>query len=120
MPDCISCGRELPSPNEPHNICPECRVAIMAHAQSSAPLRTRRAAALKEMPLTTILIAVNLLVFLAMALSGVSLAKPSIADLVRWGAKTGRDTLHLQPWRMLTSNYVHIGLLHIAFNMWCL
>jgi rhomboid protease GluP len=120
MPDCISCGRELPSPDEPHNICPECRAAITAHAQSSAPVRTRRPTAIKEVPLTAVLIGVNGLVFLAMALSGVSLADPSIADLVRWGANNGRDTLHLQPWRMLTSNYVHIGLLHIALNMWCL
>jgi rhomboid protease GluP len=92
----------------------------MAHAQSSAPLRTGRAAAIKQVPLTSVLIGVNILVFLAMALSRVSLANPSIGDLVRWGANNGADTLHLQPWRMLTSNYVHIGLLHIAFNMWCL
>ena len=120
MPNCISCGRELPSPDEPHNICPECRAAIMAHAQSSAPLRTRRAAALQRMPLTSVLIGVNALVFLAMAFSGVSLADPSIADLVKWGANNGLVTLLVQPWRMLTSNYVHIGLLHIALNMWCL
>jgi membrane associated rhomboid family serine protease len=120
MPNCISCGRELPSPDEPHNICPECRAAIMAHTQSSAPLRTRRAVALERMPLTSVLIGVNVLVFLAMAFSGVSLADPSIADLVKWGANNGLVTLLIQPWRMWTSNYVHIGLLHIALNMWCL
>jgi rhomboid protease GluP len=72
------------------------------------------------MPLTSVLIGVNVLVFLAMAFSGVSLADPSIPDLVKWGANTGFVTLLAQPWRMLTSNYVHIGLLHIALNMWCL
>jgi rhomboid protease GluP len=25
-----------------------------------------------------------------------------------------------QPWRVFTSNYVHIGLFHILLNMWCL
>jgi rhomboid protease GluP len=120
MPNCISCGRELPSSNEPHNICPECRAAIMAHAQSSAPLRTRRAVALERMPLTSVLIGVNVLVFVAMAFSGVSLADPTIDDLVKWGANNGLVTLLVQPWRMLTSNYVHIGILHIALNMWCL
>jgi rhomboid protease GluP len=120
MPNCISCGRELPSLDEPHNICPECRAAIVAHAQSSAPLPTSRAVALERMPLTSVLIGVNVLVFLAMAFSGVSLADPSIADLVKWGANNGLVTLLVQPWRMLTSNYVHIGLLHIALNMWCL
>ncbi len=120
MPNCISCGRELPTPDEPHNICPECRAAIMAHAQSSAPLRTRRAVAFDRMPLTSVLIGVNALVFLAMAFSGVSLAEPSINDLVKWGANNGLVTLLVQPWRMLTSNYVHIGIVHIALNMWCL
>jgi rhomboid protease GluP len=92
----------------------------MARAQSSAPLRTRRAVALERMPLTSILIAVNVLVFLAMAFSGVSLSNPSIDDLIKWGANNGRDTLLAQPWRMFTSNYVHIGIVHIALNMWCL
>jgi hypothetical protein len=26
----------------------------------------------------------------------------------------------MEPWRMLTSNYLHIGIIHLFFNMWCL
>lgn len=72
------------------------------------------------MPVTTAIICINLVVFAAMALSGVSLANPGIESLVKWGANNGIVTLLAQPWRMFTSNYVHIGILHIAFNMWCL
>ena len=120
MPNCISCGRELPSPNEPHNICPECRVAIMQRAQSSAPLRQRRSVALARVPVTSTIVAINAMVFLAMAFTGSSPIEPNIPDLIKWGANDGLITLVAQPWRMLTSNYVHIGILHIALNMWCL
>lgn len=120
MPNCISCGRELPSPNEPHNICPECRVAIMQRAQSSFPARQRSSIPLKSVPVTTTIIAINALVFLAMAFSGSSPIEPNIPDLIKWGANDGLATLLVQPWRMLASNYVHIGIIHIALNMWCL
>lgn len=120
MPNCISCGRELSSANEPHNICPECRVAIMQRAQSSLPARQRRSIPLKSVPVTTTVIAINALVFLAMAFTGSSPIEPNIPDLIKWGANDGLATLLAQPWRMLASNYVHIGILHIALNMWCL
>ncbi len=54
------------------------------------------------------------------ALGGVSLTTPAPAQLVHWGANWGPLTLDGQPWRALTSNYVHIGIVHILLNMWCL
>jgi rhomboid protease GluP len=120
MPNCISCGRELPSPHEPHSICPQCRAAIIARAQSSAPLPAGRSIAFKRVPVTSAIIAANTLVFIAMARAGASPIEPSVADLVRWGANNGLETLLAQPWRMFTSTYVHIGIVHIGLNMWCL
>jgi membrane associated rhomboid family serine protease len=120
MPNCISCGRELPSPNEPHNICPECRAAIIQRAQSSAPLPQRKSISLARVPVTSAIIGINALVFLAMAFTGSSPVEPNIPDLIKWGANDGLVTLVAQPWRMLVSNYVHIGIIHIALNMWCL
>jgi rhomboid protease GluP len=55
-----------------------------------------------------------------MALSARSLGTPGSELLLKWGADYGPLSLGPQPWRVLTSNYVHIGLLHIFFNMWCL
>lgn len=70
--------------------------------------------------MTLVLVAANVVVFLAMSLRGVSPIEPTIQQLIRWGADYGPLSLGSQPWRMLTSNYVHIGILHIFFNMWCL
>jgi len=120
MPNCISCGRELPHAGDPQNICPECRAAIAASSPSQNPLPGRRSLTLAMMPVTSVIIGINVIVFVAMVFSGVSLLEPQNADLIRWGANTGAHTLSVQPWRMLTSNYVHVGLIHILLNMWCL
>ena len=37
-----------------------------------------------------------------------------------WGANFGPFTMGGQPWRLITYMFLHGGLLHIAFNMWCL
>ena len=55
-----------------------------------------------------------------MVLSGVSPMAPTVQQLVTWGANYAPLSLGPQPWRMLASNYVHIGIIHIFFNMWCL
>src|SRR6266849_10177281 len=120
MPACVSCGREIPpAPVGELNICPECRAAAIARTQPQAPIVTRRLV-LERMPVTSAIIGINVLVFVAMTLSGVSPGMPQPAQLVTWGADWGPYTLTTQPWRILTSNYVHIGIIHIALNMWCL
>lgn len=118
MPTCVSCGRELQPGGHPDNICPECRARALIQAQEQA--RANRPSLIKAMPVTSAIITANALVFVAMVASGVSPSAPQIPDLVRWGANTGVQTLISQPWRMWTSNYVHIGIVHIALNMWCL
>jgi rhomboid protease GluP len=69
---------------------------------------------------TYAIIAANVAVYLAMGVSGVSWTEPSIPDAIRWGADFGPLTLNGQWWRLFTSTFVHFGILHIAFNMWCL
>lgn len=119
MPSCLNCGRELTGNEYPPNLCPECRALIMVRAQAQAA-PARRSQMVARMPVTTGIIGVNALVYVAMAVSGVSPFAPTIPDLLKWGANSGVQTLATQPWRILTSNYVHIGLLHIVLNMWCL
>jgi rhomboid protease GluP len=80
----------------------------------------RRTSVLEVMPVTSILVGLNIAVFVAMTLSGVSITSPQSMQLLKWGADFGPSTLRTQPWRILTSTYVHIGIIHIALNMWCL
>jgi rhomboid protease GluP len=69
---------------------------------------------------TTALLAINIAVFIAMTLSGISPMNPQPQQVLRWGANWGPLSLGPQPWRIVASNYLHFGLFHILFNMWCL
>ncbi|HZP17298.1 MAG TPA: rhomboid family intramembrane serine protease [Terriglobales bacterium] len=120
MPNCLSCGRQAPPSDDPQPICPDCRAAIIARAQSQNAFPGRSAVVAQQMPLTLAIVALNVLVFALMVLSGVSPGVPEPPQLIRWGADFGPLTLTTQPWRILTSNYIHIGALHILLNMWCL
>jgi len=73
-----------------------------------------------NLTVTHALVAINVAVFVLMILSGASPVKPALSQLIRWGADWGPLTLGGEPWRVLTSNYVHGGIIHIAVNMWCL
>jgi rhomboid protease GluP len=122
MPTCVRCGRESPSPSEGVNsLCPDCRAdtGVMVPSNDAvvppASVRNRQ-----PFLLTQVIVGINVLVFVAMVLSGVSPMGPTVQQLVTWGANWGPLSLGTQPWRMLTSNYVHIGIIHIFFNMWCL
>ena len=72
---------------------------------------------------TPLLLVLNAAVWAAMAASGVSATDPSGHDLVRWGSNVSNLTLHGQPWRLLTSVFVHAGMAHMllnAFSLWLL
>lgn len=71
-------------------------------------------------PATYLLVAINLLVFLWMVLHHVSMTNPSPDDLLRFGAGSTLLELNGQWYRLLTATFVHIGLIHLATNMWCL
>jgi len=71
-------------------------------------------------PGTYILLAINIAVFGWMILHGVSAKDPTTAQLVHYGATNAYLVLSGQWWRLLTATFVHVGLLHIATNMWCL
>jgi rhomboid protease GluP len=64
-----------------------------------------------------LLIDLNLLVWLAMTLSGVSATAPSGHALAGWGSNVTGLTWPGQPWRLLTSLFVHGGITHLLLNM---
>jgi rhomboid protease GluP len=69
---------------------------------------------------TQALVGINAAVFAGMALAGVSITDPTSQQLLQWGANWGPLTVGGEWWRLLTCTFVHIGIIHIAFNMWCL
>src|ERR1700677_984414 len=71
-------------------------------------------------PATYTLVGINCAVFIAMVVRGVSPSNPSVQELVNWGANFGGLVLAGQWWGLVTASFVHVGILHLATNMWCL
>jgi rhomboid protease GluP len=69
---------------------------------------------------TYLLLGINIAVFVWMVLHGVSPSSPTRFQLLYFGAANPERILHGQWYRLLTATFVHVGLLHIATNMWCL
>jgi rhomboid protease GluP len=74
----------------------------------------------RSAPGTYFLLAINIAVYLWMCLHGVDPRDPSEGALLRYGANDTWLVLHGQWYRLLAATFVHVGLLHIACNMWCL
>jgi membrane associated rhomboid family serine protease len=127
MPVCPQCGNKFSGfsfGSNPASECKDCRTA-KAEAGGSTPSPEASALAASGIkastPFVTLtLIALNVLVFVAMGLSGASWTDPTIEQALRWGADFGPLTLSGEWWRALTSTFVHFGIIHIGFNMWCL
>ena len=126
---CPRCGRELPAYYwSASGLCAHCSAerspvtgtVLSPQTEIPIPSRPRQAAPRIPFSVTTVLVGINILVFVAMVATGISPMGGNTADLIKWGANWGPESLGAQPWRMLTSNYVHIGIIHIFFNMWCL
>jgi rhomboid protease GluP len=62
-------------------------------------------------------VALNVVVFLAMAITGVDPWTPSTDSIAKWGANQGLLTAGGQSWRLLTCAFVHVGAPHLVLNM---
>jgi rhomboid protease GluP len=66
---------------------------------------------------TWVLLAANVLVFVAMTLAGGS---ENAEILVRFGAKVNALIVGGEYWRFFTPMFIHIGIMHLAFNCYAL
>jgi rhomboid protease GluP len=126
MAKCTQCGRELPALSLTR-ICQWCKRHQAAQrgeepADALQPVMTApwRARASSSRLVTQLFFGANVAVFLGMCLAGISPFEPTGQELVRWGANWGPLTVSGEWWRLLTSAFVHIGIIHIGLNMWCL
>lgn len=76
--------------------------------------------ALQPVRVTPILLGICVVVFIAMVASGISAFEPQVDQLIHWGANYGPRTLTGEWWRLVTSMFVHIGLIHLLLNGYCL
>jgi rhomboid protease GluP len=94
-----------------------------AEAYSPAQIRRRREFSVwdpRSAPGTYFLIAINVLVYLWMIGHGVNPRDPSEMALIHYGANHTWLVLHGEWYRLLTATFVHVGLIHLLTNMWCL
>jgi rhomboid protease GluP len=72
-------------------------------------------------PATYILIGINVAVFVLMTLRGISPLNPTSDQLLHWGAdQAGKVLVEGDWWRLFSAMFVHVGIVHLGMNMWCL
>lgn len=84
------------------------------------PKNSPLAIGLRHYPSTILLITLCVVLFLIQIATGVDASNPSTKDLLHWGANAMPLSLGDEPFRLVTSLVLHVGLLHLMFNMYAL
>ncbi len=71
----------------------------------------------KDFFITPILLDLNIGIYLVMVFCGLGIMSFSSDDLLKWGADYRPLTINGQWWRLVTSMFLHGGLMHIVGNM---
>ena len=113
-------GAWLPEPG-PENSGYQPQILPPEGAYAPPPPVRRRRPGWRVAPATHLLLAINCAVFLWMLAHGVSATNPSVDQLMRFGAdNAGSVLIDGQWWRIVSAMFVHVGIIHLATNMWCL
>jgi rhomboid protease GluP len=102
----------------------ELRREDAALEQTTVPVRQRSGSRLRrftQAPATYVLLGINIAVYLWMVYHGVDRLTPSPDDLIHYGGNYAPLVIQgHQWWRIVTAMFVHVGIVHLAANMWCL
>jgi len=126
LSNCRQCGAELPSFSfgDASPYCKTCRSQLGSQTEPKPPegvaLPPQRSIVAKPALATYVLLAINIIIFVVMLASAVSWMQPETDQVLRWGADYGPYTLGGQYWRLVTSMFLHFGIIHLLGNMWCL
>ena len=114
MTTCKNCGAEAGpgfSPGEVPDYCSKC-APPQPSAISTAVGNARR------FPVTYAIMAACIAVYTAMSISSGTFLTPTVEDVLRWGGTGPEIILKGEWWRLVTAVFVHIGIIHIASNMY--
>jgi membrane associated rhomboid family serine protease len=109
MPSCLKCGDALTINDEgvAPVLCDRCAGVATGRAR-----RSMNMGVLYKSPATTVLLAINILVYILQQVPGLY--------VTFWGENIGPLTLSGQYWRLFTAGFLHADIFHIGMNMWCL
>ena len=72
------------------------------------------------MPITILLIALNLIIYVLMVVSGVDFFSPTVQQILAWGGCNSTTILHGEPWRLVSAMFIHFGIVHLLMNLYAL
>jgi len=110
----------VPTPTQPEGEFIPPRPDYVPPQPRRPPVREHSVWDPRSEPGTYLLLAINVAVYLWMVFHGVNPRDPSETALIHYGANNTWLVLHGQWYRLLTATFVHVGLIHLATNMWCL
>ncbi len=72
---------------------------------------------IKDHEITFLLIAINIIIFIIMVLRGVDPLNPTVSDIIDWGGSVKGYITGGEWWRLLSAQFVHIGILPLLANL---
>lgn len=113
MANCKNCGVQVGegSPGGAAEYCANCAPPQPSKISNALELARR-------FPVTYSIMAACVAVYIAMSISSGNFAAPTVENVLRWGGTGPQIILQGEWWRLVTAVFVHIGIIHIASNMY--